>query len=70
MGNLVVLMVILGVGIGGFIILTSFIFLIVAMCVSDTIRRRNILIIAGKFLVAGILLFAVGFGSCAVLFQL
>lgn len=66
MQDLITLMVFAGLGVGVFSMATSLIFLIVAMCVSDKIRQRNLLVLAGKFMLAGLLLFAVGFGSCVL----
>lgn len=66
MQDLITLMVFAGLGVGVFSMATSLIFLIVAMYVSDKIRQRNLLVLAGKFMLAGLLLFTVGFGSCVL----
>lgn len=70
MEDIIILIGMIGLGIGGFLMGTAVIVLIVAICIADTIRQRKMLVLAGKFLLAGILLFAVGFGSCVLLFNL
>lgn len=69
MGGLFVMLGWAGLGIGILLVAASMIVLLVAFGTSEPSQKANRFNLAGKMCLAGILLFAVGFGSCVVSFN-